>query len=247
MLAVPASLALLVLARPITAVLLQHGAFGADDVERTALALQAYAVGLWPLAVVRVVVPAFYALRDVRTPVLGGRRGAGRQRAGQPDADRHGAAGSVVVVGRRRSRAPPRRCTSPTSATPASRWPPRWRRRSTSSGSSLRSARRLGGLDLRPIAGGAAAQSARRRLPMAAVVYAAARADRLDGAGADASLKALWLGAIIAGGGLAFAAAALASAARRSRGCARCSTSDRAVERLERCASATATRRPGIR
>ena len=55
---------------PITAVLLQHGAFGADEVERTARALQAYAVGLWPLSIVRVVVPAFYALRDVRTPVL---------------------------------------------------------------------------------------------------------------------------------------------------------------------------------
>ncbi len=34
------------------------------------MALQAYALGLWPLAIVRVVVPAFYALRDVRTPVL---------------------------------------------------------------------------------------------------------------------------------------------------------------------------------
>ena len=69
LLAVPASLALIVLARPITAVLFQHGAFGPDEVERTALALRAYAVGLWPLSIVRVAVPAFYALRDVRTPV----------------------------------------------------------------------------------------------------------------------------------------------------------------------------------
>jgi putative peptidoglycan lipid II flippase len=68
--AVPAATALVVLARPIIAVLLQHGAFGPEDVARTASALQAYAVGLWPLAVVRVVVPVFYALRDVRTPAL---------------------------------------------------------------------------------------------------------------------------------------------------------------------------------
>lgn len=67
--ALPAALGLLVLAEPITAVLFQRGAFTTADVGRTAAALQAYAVGLWALAVVRVVAPAFYALRDVRTPL----------------------------------------------------------------------------------------------------------------------------------------------------------------------------------
>ena len=70
LLALPASVAIVILAVPITAVLFQHGAFSASDAERTAYALQAYAVGLWPLAIVRVVVPAFYALREVRIPVI---------------------------------------------------------------------------------------------------------------------------------------------------------------------------------
>jgi putative peptidoglycan lipid II flippase len=70
LIAVPATVAMFVLAVPITAVLFQHGAFAAADAEHTARALQAYAVGLWPLAVVRLAVPALYALRDVRTPLL---------------------------------------------------------------------------------------------------------------------------------------------------------------------------------
>jgi putative peptidoglycan lipid II flippase len=67
--AIPASVALVILARPITAVLFQRGAFTAADVDLTAAALQAYAAGLWALALVRVIAPAFYALRDPHTPV----------------------------------------------------------------------------------------------------------------------------------------------------------------------------------
>lgn len=67
--AIPASVALAMLARPITAVLFQRGAFTAADVDLTAAALQAYAAGLWALALVRVIAPAFYALRDPRTPM----------------------------------------------------------------------------------------------------------------------------------------------------------------------------------
>ena len=67
--AVPASVALAMLARPITAVLFQRGAFTAADVDLTAAALQAYAAGLWALSLVRVIAPAFYALRDPRTPL----------------------------------------------------------------------------------------------------------------------------------------------------------------------------------
>jgi putative peptidoglycan lipid II flippase len=68
-LAVPASIALWLLAEPITAVLFQRGAFDAADVLRSAGALQAYAVGLWALSLVRVAAPAFYALGDIRTPL----------------------------------------------------------------------------------------------------------------------------------------------------------------------------------
>lgn len=68
-LAIPASVALWILARPITAVLFQRGAFDAQAVAATAAALQGYAVGLWALSLVRVIAPAFYALGDVRTPL----------------------------------------------------------------------------------------------------------------------------------------------------------------------------------
>lgn len=67
--AVPSTVALLLLARPITAVLFQRGAFTAADVDLTAAALQAYAAGLWALSLVRVIAPAFYALREPRLPM----------------------------------------------------------------------------------------------------------------------------------------------------------------------------------
>lgn len=69
LIAVPAAVGLVVLATPITAVLFGRGAFGAAEVELTAAALRAFAVGLWSLSVLRVLVPAFYAVGDTRTPV----------------------------------------------------------------------------------------------------------------------------------------------------------------------------------
>ncbi|MCX8071848.1 MAG: murein biosynthesis integral membrane protein MurJ [Candidatus Binatia bacterium] len=65
----PATLGLAALAFPIVAVLFERGAFTAAEARQTAYALTAFAVGLWPVAVLRVVVPAFYALQDTRTPV----------------------------------------------------------------------------------------------------------------------------------------------------------------------------------
>ncbi|HUI27072.1 MAG TPA: murein biosynthesis integral membrane protein MurJ [Candidatus Kryptonia bacterium] len=70
--ALPASVGLLCLAQPIVSVLFQRGAFGAHEVELTARALSAMVVGLWALSITRVLVPAFYALHDARTPVLTG-------------------------------------------------------------------------------------------------------------------------------------------------------------------------------
>lgn len=65
----PASVGLSLLAVPITSVLFERGAFAHPHAVATAWALSAFAVGLWPVAVLRVVVPAFYALQDTRTPV----------------------------------------------------------------------------------------------------------------------------------------------------------------------------------
>jgi putative peptidoglycan lipid II flippase len=67
---VPAAVGCWLLALPITVVLFQRGAFGPHEAEMTAWALRAFAVGLWSVSIVRVIVPAFYALQDTRTPVL---------------------------------------------------------------------------------------------------------------------------------------------------------------------------------
>jgi putative peptidoglycan lipid II flippase len=57
------------LAGPIIAAIYQHGRFSAHDTAETALALQAYAVGLAGYAAIRVVTPCFYALGRTRTPL----------------------------------------------------------------------------------------------------------------------------------------------------------------------------------
>ncbi|HJV25685.1 MAG TPA: murein biosynthesis integral membrane protein MurJ [Aromatoleum sp.] len=69
MLTLPAALALAILAVPLISTLFQHGAFGADDVLQTRLALVAYSVGLTGLIMVKILAPGFYARQDIRTPV----------------------------------------------------------------------------------------------------------------------------------------------------------------------------------
>ncbi|MGH9220892.1 MAG: murein biosynthesis integral membrane protein MurJ [Vicinamibacterales bacterium] len=67
---VPATVGLIVLARPIVAVIFEHGEFTAADTLATAAALQLYAVGLVGYSVVRIVSPTFYALHRSRVPVM---------------------------------------------------------------------------------------------------------------------------------------------------------------------------------
>ncbi|WP_415033430.1 murein biosynthesis integral membrane protein MurJ [Azonexus sp.] len=69
LLAAPAALALALLAVPLIATLFFHGAFSAEDVEQTRLALMAYAVGLTGLILVKVLAPGFYARQNIKTPV----------------------------------------------------------------------------------------------------------------------------------------------------------------------------------
>jgi putative peptidoglycan lipid II flippase len=66
----PAMVGMITLAMPIVSVLFQRGAFGAAEVTSTTQALCAFAIGLWPVSMARLVVPAFYALGDTRTPVI---------------------------------------------------------------------------------------------------------------------------------------------------------------------------------
>jgi putative peptidoglycan lipid II flippase len=68
-LALPASAGLAALAVPIIGAIYQHGRFSAHDTAQTALALQAYALGLAGYAAIRVVTPCFYALGRPRTPL----------------------------------------------------------------------------------------------------------------------------------------------------------------------------------
>jgi putative peptidoglycan lipid II flippase len=70
MLNVPATVGLIVLATPIVAMIFEHGRFTADDTAATAAALAFYAPGLIGYSAVKLAVPAFYALRDSRTPVI---------------------------------------------------------------------------------------------------------------------------------------------------------------------------------
>ncbi len=67
---VPATLGLIVLARPIVAVIFEHGQFTAADTAATAAALQFYAIGLVGYSIVRIVSPTFYALQKSRIPVM---------------------------------------------------------------------------------------------------------------------------------------------------------------------------------
>lgn len=67
---VPATVGLIILARPIIDVLFHRGSFSMSDTLAVSSALLYYAVGLWSVAFSRVITQAFYALRDAKTPVV---------------------------------------------------------------------------------------------------------------------------------------------------------------------------------
>jgi putative peptidoglycan lipid II flippase len=69
LIAVPAAIGLIVLAAPLVVTLFYGGEFNARSVEMTAIALQAYAVGLVGFSYVKILAPAFFAREDTRTPV----------------------------------------------------------------------------------------------------------------------------------------------------------------------------------
>ena len=70
LLALPASVGLILLARPIISMLYQHGEFKAITAEMTAWALLWYAAGLIGHSVMEVLTRAFYAQHDTKTPVI---------------------------------------------------------------------------------------------------------------------------------------------------------------------------------
>lgn len=66
---VPSSLALGILATPLLVTLFQYGQFSAEDVAQSALALQAYSLGVLTFMLIKVLAPGFYARQDTKTPV----------------------------------------------------------------------------------------------------------------------------------------------------------------------------------
>src|ERR1051325_9068192 len=70
LLSLPASLGLILLARPIISMLYQRGEFNATVTEMTAWALFWYASGLIGHSVMEVLTRAFYAQHDTKTPVI---------------------------------------------------------------------------------------------------------------------------------------------------------------------------------
>jgi putative peptidoglycan lipid II flippase len=69
-LSLPASLGLILLRRPIVAMLFQRGQFDLQSTELVSWALLWYAAGLVGHAVVEIASRAFYAMKDTRTPVI---------------------------------------------------------------------------------------------------------------------------------------------------------------------------------
>jgi putative peptidoglycan lipid II flippase len=69
-LTIPSAVGLAVLAPEVIGLVYQHGHFGPRDTQMAARALVAYALGLAGYANIKVLVPAFYALDDARTPML---------------------------------------------------------------------------------------------------------------------------------------------------------------------------------
>ncbi len=69
LLALPAAVALAVLALPLVATIFLHGEMTAVDASMTSLALRALACGTLPLVLIKVLAPAFFAHKDTRTPL----------------------------------------------------------------------------------------------------------------------------------------------------------------------------------
>jgi len=65
----PASVGLMLVREPLTAVILEGGDFGADDTQRVANVLLAYAPAIWAYSMIHVLTRACYARGDARTPV----------------------------------------------------------------------------------------------------------------------------------------------------------------------------------
>lgn len=66
---IPATVGLIVLAKPMVSTIYYHGDFTANGVNMTAASLVAYAIGLTAIVMVKALAPGFYARENTKTPV----------------------------------------------------------------------------------------------------------------------------------------------------------------------------------
>ena len=69
LIALPSTVALIILAEPIILTLFQHGALTLHDALMSARSLQAYALGLLGFMLIKVLAPGYFARQDMKTPV----------------------------------------------------------------------------------------------------------------------------------------------------------------------------------
>ena len=69
LIALPATVALWLLAEPILTTLFQYGEFSDRDVAKATFSLRAYTLGLTAFMLIKVLAPGFYARQDMKTPV----------------------------------------------------------------------------------------------------------------------------------------------------------------------------------
>src|SRR3990167_8672845 len=65
----PAGVALAVISGPLLSTLFQHGRFDGEDVIMASKSLSAFAIGITPFMLVKILAAGFYAKQDMRTPV----------------------------------------------------------------------------------------------------------------------------------------------------------------------------------
>lgn len=69
LIALPATLALIILAEPILFTLFYHGEMKSEDILMSTYSLKAYALGLFAFMLIKVLVPGFFARQDMKAPV----------------------------------------------------------------------------------------------------------------------------------------------------------------------------------
>jgi putative peptidoglycan lipid II flippase len=69
LIALPATLALVILAKAVTFTLFQHGKFDPHDALMSSYSLQTYVLGLFAFMLIKILAPGYFARHDMKTPV----------------------------------------------------------------------------------------------------------------------------------------------------------------------------------